>query len=202
MLKHDKGATGGDKLSALVELWKHTIDMQMHFNEIEWKIRSLALTLMPLVVSAAGWISHERPTLPFSVFSCDLRISTGTLVITIGMLLWAGFYFVDMYWYHPLLLGAVASGNELELVIRSRAYESEAEAGILSSGENAISKRSPIKCGTWLRIFLFISFPIKFSCGEILDRDGNLHSDGKMRVFYRLGFYALFLVGLLFQIAI
>ena len=37
-----------------VELWKQTVTVQQHFNDLELRIRSLALTALPFTLGAAG----------------------------------------------------------------------------------------------------------------------------------------------------
>ena len=41
-----------------IDIWKQTVAVQMHFNDIEWRIRGLALTVATFAIGAAG----SRPT--------------------------------------------------------------------------------------------------------------------------------------------
>lgn len=89
-----------------MELYKTAVDTQIHFNDIEWKIRGLALTVITFTLGAAAYAgaSNERVW-------C---VSTGSVISLIGVLLWYAFYFVDRHWYHPLLKGSVSQGREIE----------------------------------------------------------------------------------------
>lgn len=89
-----------------VEMWKQAVEVQMHFNDIEWRIRGLALTVATFALGAAGLAVKDGATVG--------GFSLGTLVILSGLLLWYAFYFVDRVWYHPLLKASVAHGTRIE----------------------------------------------------------------------------------------
>lgn len=89
-----------------IDLWKHTVTVQMHFNDIEWRIRGLALTAATFALGAAAVAAKDGAQVGW--------FSLGALVLIIGLLLWYAFYFVDRVWYHPLLKAAVAQGTEIE----------------------------------------------------------------------------------------
>lgn len=93
-----------------IDLWKQEVAVQMHFNEIEWKIRGLALTIATFALGAAGVAAKDNIRI-----GC---ISLGAMILFLGLFLWYAFYFVDRAWYHPLLKAAVAHGTELEKEIR------------------------------------------------------------------------------------
>lgn len=98
--------TMNEQVGHYVDMWKKTVDVQQHFNDIEWRIRGLALTVATFALGAAGVAAKD-----------DTRVgwfSLGALVIVIGLLLWYAFYFVDRVWYHPLLRAAVAQGTRIE----------------------------------------------------------------------------------------
>lgn len=99
-----------DEVHYYIELYKHHVDVQMHFNEIEWKIRGLALTVATFSIGAAGVASRDGT----KVFG--IPMASGVLII--GLLLWYAFYFVDRAWYHPLLKGSVDKATEIESRIK------------------------------------------------------------------------------------
>jgi hypothetical protein len=85
-----------------VELWKKTVDVQQHFNDIEIRIRNLAISLLVAVVGGAS-----------------LAITQGSLLLAVGILVagligWGTFFLMDYLWYHRLLKGAVDEGLALE----------------------------------------------------------------------------------------
>lgn len=104
------GLTRDQQLGYYIDIWKHTVDTQMHFNDIEWRIRGLALTVATFALGAAGVAAKDGSRVSW--------FSLGSLVLVIGLLLWYAFYFVDRRWYHPLLKGAVDKGIEIEAEIK------------------------------------------------------------------------------------
>lgn len=99
-----------ESLSALVEMWKVTVEVQQHFNDLEWKIRGLALTVLTGALGAATLALREGSTLLMGSW----RFSLASLVLVAGLLVWSAFFFVDGIWYHRLLVGAVKEGIRLE----------------------------------------------------------------------------------------
>jgi len=120
-----------ERLKGYVELWKQTIAVQQHFNDIGWRIRQLALTALTFALGAAAVAAKDRVTV--SIFGVGLQLSSTLLAF--GLILWLSFYFVDQVWYHCLLIGSVRHGEALEESIR----EFLPEAGLTGS----ISKASP-----------------------------------------------------------
>lgn len=155
-----------------VTMWKTSIEVQQHFNGIEWRIRGLALTVATFALGAAGVAAKDKSTLG--------PISLGSAVLILGLILWYAFYFVDRLWYHPLLKAAVAEGTQLENAISQYLPEAHLTAGI--------TQRSPQPVG---RLVAFLSGR------EGTAREGDrtvMHSDHKLRWFYRVG-ASTFLVG-------
>jgi hypothetical protein len=120
-----------EALKSYVEMWKQTIAVQQHFNDIEWRIRQLALTALTAALGAAAVAAKDRTAV--SLFGYRFQLSSTLLVF--GLVLWLAFYFVDQVWYHRLLMGAVQHGEALEDAIRVYLPE----AGLTK----AISKASP-----------------------------------------------------------
>lgn len=103
----DDPLSEGQKLQLIADMWKKSVDVQQHFNDIEWRIRGLALTAATATLAAAGLAANSRTEIANEV-------SVGSIIIVIGLMLWYAFYFVDYYWYHPLLRAAVQSGEAYE----------------------------------------------------------------------------------------
>lgn len=103
-----------DEVSILVEMWKATVEVQQHFNDLEWKIRGLALTVLTGALGLGALALREGST----VLIGDWRFSLASLVLVAALLVWLAFYFVDSVWYHRLLVGAVKEGVRLEGVIQ------------------------------------------------------------------------------------
>lgn len=103
-----------DERDAYIEMWKQTIDVQKHFNDIELKIRGLALTILTFTLGGASLAIRNGTAIGINGFELQL----GALILILGILLWLTFYFVDQIWYHRLLVGAVFHGLELEDELR------------------------------------------------------------------------------------
>jgi hypothetical protein len=93
-----------------VEAWKTTIQVQQHFNDIEWKIRGLALTLLTAVLGAAVFAVKEKSSLKLGIVELNLS----AVILIFGLIVWMAFYFVDKIWYHRLLIGSVRFAEKLE----------------------------------------------------------------------------------------
>jgi hypothetical protein len=98
----------------LIEMWKQTVSVQQHFNDLCWRIRGLALTALTFAVGAAAVAVRE----PVVVRLFDRDIQLSTVILLLGLAVWQAFYYVDRQWYHRLLKGAVTHGEELEALLR------------------------------------------------------------------------------------
>ncbi len=85
-----------DEKQVTLEAWKQAVAAQMHFNEMAMKLRAIALTLVAALITAEG-----------------LK-DTGGTALAAALVVWLAFYFMDRFWYHCLLIGAVLYGRALE----------------------------------------------------------------------------------------
>jgi hypothetical protein len=97
-----------------IELWKQTITVQQHFNDLELRIRNLAISVFTAVLGATGFVYKEN--LRFSIGAYSGSLASALLVA--GALVWLSFYFMDRWWYHMLLIGSVRQGLALEDELR------------------------------------------------------------------------------------
>ena len=118
--------------SNVIELWKKTIDVQQHFNDIEMKIRQFALTIVAAILGLAG-ISLKDPML---MTAWGFTFPVAILLLGAALMIWGAFYFMDRHWYHRLLIGAVKHGRNIEK--RMVRYFPEIEL------TDAIGKASPM----------------------------------------------------------
>ena len=137
-----------------VGMWKQTIEVQQHFNDICWRIRGLALTALTFSLGAAAVAAREP--LELRLIGLDLRLSA--VIAVVGFVLWLAFYFVDHVWYHRLLVGAVVHGEALEVALQNQLPE----AGLT----RAITVHS--------------AYPVAVRGHQFT----VLHSKGKLRLFY------------------
>lgn len=141
-------------LKLQVEAWKTTVDVQKHFNDIEMKIRALAITVLTAVVGAAAVATKDKTIVELG----QLGISLAGIILMTGFFAWMLFYFVDQVWYHRLLLGAVKHGEDLETILGrtldgfklSQAIRTESPYQIKFFGKDVFD---PIRSTTKLRVF-------------------------------------------------
>jgi hypothetical protein len=161
-----------------VEVWKKVVQTQEHFNEICMKVRTLYATVLAVILSVYGAFLKQGASaldLRYMTFSPILPISLSIILVT-GL-----FYFVDRYWYHRLLLGAVDQGAEIE----QRWANIIPEMGMGAK----ISERSAIDINHRPLVAWFARL---FVSDKRLKENGTLHSDAKIEIFYKpVGWFAL-----------
>jgi len=98
------------RMTLVLDVWKKTVDVQQHFNDLELRIRNYAVTILAAILGLAAYGIKE-----------DLRIvvlghstSLSAAVLIAGIFPWLAFYFMDRFWYHRLLYGAVGHGSRIE----------------------------------------------------------------------------------------
>ncbi|MGF1786992.1 hypothetical protein L4D00_14450 [Photobacterium swingsii] len=104
-----------EKLKLNVDIWKKVVDVQQHFNDLEMKVRNFGLLIISAFISAIGVSLKSQYEVTFGDMSVPIAgfLSLGALVV------WLLVFFVDVYWYHPLLKGAVKQGLALEQQLKT-----------------------------------------------------------------------------------
>jgi len=110
----------------LLTIWEKTVDVQQHFNDLELRIRNYAITVLAAFLALAGLSlkEHWRITLRETEFPQAL------LIVISAMLVWIAFYWMDRFWYHRLLLGAVNHGQRVEAALSKSIPEIDLTATI------------------------------------------------------------------------
>lgn len=90
-----------------IRIWEKVIETQKHFNDLCLKVRSVAISILGVLLGAAG-------------ISFRLASSSQAPIIFIGIaiIVWIAFYVMDRYWHHELLRGAVKHGKKIEKKLR------------------------------------------------------------------------------------
>lgn len=141
-------------LKVKVDIWKQVINTQQHFNDLEMKVRNFAILILSAFIGAIG-VSFK------SGFSLDIMghpTSIATILSLGAAIIWLLFFFVDVYWYHPLLIGAVKQGINVE-------KEIEKELPNIIGLTKTIGNENPVKI-------------------ELGKYKYQLHSKGKANIFY------------------
>ena len=105
-------ADAADKacLASVVEAWKQTVSVQMHFNEICMTLRNIAITLIAAVIGLAGYSTKEGIYLDIRGY----QVPVGTVVALGGLVGWVAFYSMDRHWYHVFLRSAGIHASRIE----------------------------------------------------------------------------------------
>lgn len=120
-----------------IEIWKTIIDVQKHFNELEMRIRNVAVTVLAAFLAAAGFTMKEN----IHVMLWIGPVSLTSLVLLGAAVCWLAFYGMDRFWYHRLLVGSVKQG----LVAEEALGDTYPEIRLTK----AIGDESPIRIGNW-----------------------------------------------------
>ena len=102
-------------VTALMAAWDRTIEVQQHFNDICWRIRSLALTALTFILGGTFYAYLNAPLISLGWFG---KHTAAVFIPLLGLLLWIPFERMDTKWYHVLLRGAVNEGRWLESMLR------------------------------------------------------------------------------------
>jgi phosphoglycolate phosphatase-like HAD superfamily hydrolase len=122
-------------LGRVVEVWKKTVDVQQHFNDLEMRIRNYAVTVAVAVIGASGLVLRDG----ISVSLFGLHIPLASLFLLGGAMGLTAFWFMDRHWYHRLLYGAVKHAADIE----ARHKRDLPDIGL----SEAIKKESPFRLG-------------------------------------------------------
>lgn len=150
-------------VDAHLQLWKESVGVQMHFNDIGWRIRALALTVLTFTLGAIGFVYINLA--PTRVFGW--QVSPAAFLPLLGAGLWCAFWFADRGWFHKLLIGSVKEGTDQERILTAH--------GVPTKLGTYITDASPIRFKKWKRK------------GNLVE----WHSSFKLNLFYGLGLVLL-----------
>ena len=170
-----------ERLLIVVDVWKYIVSVQMHFNDMEMKVRNLYFTIVAASFGLIGVIQGKRIEFFAPNISVSLSIFVVLALVPISML----FYFMDRHWYHRLLQGSV---NQC-IIIEKKYADSLPEIQLGSQIGNA----SPVEFKGWIwkLAFFFVRDP-RFRTGS------KLHSDAKIEILYKTVIWASILLSVIF----
>ncbi len=161
-----------------IEIWKKIVDVQQHFNDLELRIRNFALIVTGAFLAFGSAAIKEMAFL--DILGRQVSLSCFIVLGAIPPLL--AFYFMDKFWYHRLLDGAVKAGATIEAELKNLGFKLDLGA--------QVSAASPID--NWL-----YGKADKRSWWPIQKR--KMHSRHKMDVFYGILLFGLiFIAGAIF----
>lgn len=160
--------TDADRLQGYLEMWKQTVTVQQHFNEICWKIRGLALTALTFTLGAASLTATAKER-PVALTVGELEVDSSALTVCVGLLVWLAFFFVDASWYHRLLKASVDHGAALEQEVRTYLPKSGLTAAISAgSPSRLLWSRRAMRSTHKLRAFYWVIAALLFVLAAIL----------------------------------
>src|SRR5215510_5116191 len=152
----------------VVAIWKVVVEVQQHFNDISMRIRSMFVTILLALFASMGFMLDKK----FDLQLGELKIQFAVLIPIFGLFGTYLFYFIDRYWYHRLLAGAVRHAVKIEELHRDTLPE--------LSLSTAIAAESPYEPRAFVRGLAWILVRDK-----AYRETGKLHSNGKIELFYK-----------------
>ena len=93
-----------------IEIWKKTVDVQQHFNDLEMCIRNFAITIVGALIAALGFTYQQG----LETTAFGHRFAAGLGLVVAAAFAWLSFFLMDRYWYHIFLRGAVTHAGKIE----------------------------------------------------------------------------------------
>lgn len=118
--EHQNSPTEADK-DRYIEIWKKTVETQMHFNEMSGKSRQLGLTFVAAALGVAVVMLARGDDFALSVASWKIHVAV-LLIIAAALALW-GVRRLDLNVYHRMLRGAVTFGEDFENTYMKKIFE-------------------------------------------------------------------------------
>ena len=122
---------------ASVQRWRVVIDTQMHFNDMLMRTRSIGVSVVTGVFGAAAVSLAQYPDHFMTVPGVTIHVAA--IVIVFGLLLLAGMFVLDYFYFYRMLLAVVRHGEQMES--ESRSPTAPFEFGLTSCISRSISRR-------------------------------------------------------------
>jgi FMN phosphatase YigB (HAD superfamily) len=128
---YDADVSETDKIN--IDIWKKTVDVQQHFNDMGLRIRNFAITIVGALIAAIGVMSQRGLFISFFGFTFPIAVS----FVAAAILAWGAFFLMDRFWYHVLLKGAVDHAAKIEEALKNR-FPGVALGGTISEKSGAV----------------------------------------------------------------
>lgn len=158
-----------DNIDVVIEIWKKTVDVQQHFNEIGLKIRNLAVTIYTFILGAIGYTYVNR--MSFN------NLPIAALIAGLGVFSMLAFFYMDKFWYHRFLKGAGETAGNIENRWSKIIPELKLSTNISNKSPHRIFfiNRFKVKSGSKLNIFYcFLILPLLAIIIILLCSNSNL----------------------------
>jgi hypothetical protein len=157
-----------DRRKEVIDVWKAIVGVQMHFNDIAMRIRSMFVTILLALFASIGFLLDKKWQL--EIWRANIQFTT--FIPIFGILGTYLFYFIDRYWYHRLLVGSVKHAIKIEGQYKDKLPE--------LSLSDAIGAESPYKPNGIAKLMAWLVVSDKR-----FKETKQLHSDGKIEFFYK-----------------
>lgn len=104
-----------DRIRNGIEIWKKSVDVQQHFNDLEMRIRNFGLTVLGVLIAAVGFSYQHKLETTVNGYT----FPAGLAFIGAAAIAWFMFFIMDRYWYHILLKGAVTHASKIETELKN-----------------------------------------------------------------------------------
>ncbi|OGO08870.1 MAG: hypothetical protein A2Y61_06165 [Chloroflexi bacterium RBG_13_60_13] len=109
--------TPSERANILLEEWKQVTGMQMHFNDMIIRMRTLAVSVVISVFGAAGFAIGQFEDRFVHIAGEDVHVAA--IVIAFGLVLWLTIFIIDYGYYYKLLVGSVRRGWQIDDAFRT-----------------------------------------------------------------------------------
>ncbi|WP_345880460.1 SH3 domain-containing protein [Shewanella algae] len=99
-----------ERAKLLIEYWKQTSNVQQHFNDVSMKLRNFAVVVFSGFLTGIGLSIHNSIYIDIN----GHKVSAAVFFAIVGMIATQLIHFMDTYWYHAFLKGAVSSSTKIE----------------------------------------------------------------------------------------
>ncbi len=106
-----------ERMDLLLHEWKQVTDMQMHFNDMIIRMRTLAVSVVISVFGAAGFAIGQFEDRFIRIAGEEVHVAA--IVIAFGLVLWLTIFTIDYGYYYKLLIGAVRRGWQIDDAFRT-----------------------------------------------------------------------------------
>jgi len=96
---------------SIVKVWEKSVDVQMHFNDLIMKNRTIVISFVTAIFGAAAY-SLKDTTLFITICSKEIHISA--VIILFGIFFLSAYAYLDICYYLRLLIGSVKFTEEMD----------------------------------------------------------------------------------------
>lgn len=137
-----------NEINRIIDVWKATIDVQKHFNDLCLKIRQLAIASLGLFLGSYGYLIKNSEDIE------SILLKPESIAISIfSSFIWTAFFINDFWGFHKFLVGSVKHGVSIEEKYKELLPEICLSEKIKQ--ESATSKFLFLKMDSKNRIWLF-----------------------------------------------